>query len=52
MNENRFEDFPIEEEGGSIVNISFDLGINAPNQNLNKNKGVDNSKQPVKKVSY
>lgn len=38
--------------GGSIVNISSDLGIIAPNQNLYKKNSLKENEQPVKPVSY
>ncbi len=38
--------------GGSIINISSDLGIIAPNQNLYKQEGVLEHRQNVKPVSY
>lgn len=37
---------------GSIVNISSDHGIIAPNQNLYKVDGLTDSEQPVKPVTY
>ena len=37
---------------GSIVHISSDHGLIAPNQNLYKQNGIDNNHQPVKPVSY
>ncbi len=39
-------------DGGSIVNISSDLGIMAPDQRLYKEEGVADSQQNVKPVTY
>jgi len=39
-------------KGGSIINISSDLGIIAPNQNLYKKKGISDDLQSVKPVTY
>ena len=39
-------------KGGSIVNISSDLGLMAPDQRLYKREGVNKDKQNVKPVTY
>lgn len=38
--------------GGSIINISSDLGIIAPNQSLYKQEGLPEQRQSVKPVTY
>jgi NAD(P)-dependent dehydrogenase (short-subunit alcohol dehydrogenase family) len=40
------------DDGGSIVNISSDLGLMAPDQRLYAKDGVNNDKQNVKPVTY
>ena len=42
----------LNKKGGSIVNISSDLGIIAPNQSIYEQDGLAREKQPVKPVSY
>jgi len=39
-------------KGGSIINVSSDLGIISPDQRLYKRKDIPNDKQIVKPVSY
>tara|TARA_B100000780_G_C21125095_1_gene456249 strand:- start:3515 stop:4342 length:828 start_codon:yes stop_codon:yes gene_type:complete len=39
-------------QGGSIINVSSDLGIIAPNQNLYKKEDVSEELQSVKPVTY
>jgi NAD(P)-dependent dehydrogenase (short-subunit alcohol dehydrogenase family) len=39
-------------KGGSIINVSSDLGVIAPNQNLYKKEGVSEDLQSVKPVTY
>tara|TARA_B100001057_G_scaffold80535_1_gene75783 strand:- start:15488 stop:16312 length:825 start_codon:yes stop_codon:yes gene_type:complete len=38
--------------GGSIINVSSDLGLVAPNQNLYKKEGLLDDKQSVKPITY
>ena len=39
-------------QGGSIINVSSDLGVIAPNQNLYKKDGIADELQSVKPVTY
>ena len=39
-------------KGGSIINVSSDLGVIAPNQNLYKKEGVSEDFQSVKPITY
>ena len=41
-----------QNKGGVILNISSDLGLIAPNQNLYSNQNLKESEQPVKPITY
>lgn len=47
-----FGTYMASKSGGSIVNISSDLGLIAPKQSLYKTKNTDPLNQPVKPVTY
>ena len=41
-----------QNKGGSIINISSDLGVIAPNQDLYKIENLKPNEQPVKPITY